>query len=421
MPSSATNAQLAPLTGPVKLRVLHVISGLSPRFGGPANSLELCRALGRQGVQVSLFTNNLAGPGKWLARRGPVRPLGRTHDLTTEGLAVRYFATEWPFRFGYSPTLGHEISKRIREFDVVHIHGLYLYPSSVAAFYARQAHVPYIIEPHGSLAPYIFKHHRYRKWIYELVVERRNLRHAAALHYASGEEMRQAQAIGVRVPALVIPLGINIEDFDRLPRRGSFRACHPHLHGKRLIVFLGRLTRKKGLDLLVEAFVAIADRFSDLHLIIAGPDDEGLGSRLRRRLAQAGLSDRTLFPGMLLGDQKRSLLADTDVWVLPSYDENFGIAAVEAMACGLPVVISDKVHIWPELAKAQAAVVVPCRVRELAAAIEGLLSDRVLRSRLGENARLVVRNHFTWESSAKKLINAYQAMSLRSQNPGLAD
>lgn len=403
------------------LRVLHLISGLSPRFGGPPKVLDMCAELSRQGVQVSLFSNDLDRPGSWFPWGAKSPPFTFPDQVESQAFEVRCFPTKWPSRFGYSPEMAREVSKRIRQFDLVHVHGLYLHPSLIGASLARRHGIPYIIQPHGSLAPVIYGHHRYRKWLYELILERRNLNHAAALHFASRQEMRQAEQLGVKAPGFVLPLGVRLEEFDHLPRRGSFKSQLPKLQDKRLIVFFGRLTRKKGLDLLVDAFSRIATRVPDTHLVIAGPDDEGCGDIVSRRILGLGLSSRVTFTGLLLGEARLGLFADTDVWVLPSHDENFGIAAVEAMACRLPVVLSDNVHIGRQAADANAAVVVPSQPAELAAAIESLLSDPVLCRRLGSNGRELVRSQFTWESAARRIIGAYEAIreaGHRKYDPG---
>jgi glycosyltransferase involved in cell wall biosynthesis len=144
--------------------------------------------------------------------------------------------------------------------------------------------------------------------------------------------------------------------------------------------------------------------------VIAGPDDGGFGRNVVQWSKKAGIAEKTLMTGLLLGDEKAALLADADVWVLPSYTENFGMALVEAMACGLPVVVSDKVNIHREIARAGAGLVVSCDAREVAAGIERLLRDRSLALSLGTAAQRLVASQFTWDRTASRLASLYQAV-----------
>jgi glycosyltransferase involved in cell wall biosynthesis len=401
------------------MRILHLISGLSPRFGGPSKIVDLCEELSRQGVNISLFSNDLDRPGSWNPWRPSSSAYNNAHESEPRSFEIRFFPTRWPSRFGYSPKMAREIALRIREFDLVHVHGLYLHPNLSGCFHARRNGIPYMIEPHGSLAPVIHRHHRYRKWFYEAAFERRNLNRASALHFASTVEMRQAQQLGFTAPGLVLPLGVKLEEFDHLPSRGWFRKRYGQLQDKRLVVFFGRLTRKKGLELLVDAFAIIAHRLPDTHLVIAGPDDEKCGERIAKQARLRGLSNRVTLTGMLVGEERLGLFADTDVWILPSFDENFGIAAVEAMACRLAVVLSDNVHIGRQAAEAEAALVVPCEPKRLAEAVESLLVNPGLRRRLGHRAREFVRREYTWVTSARRIAEAYETIIQSRPSPSL--
>jgi glycosyltransferase involved in cell wall biosynthesis len=313
--------------------------------------------------------------------------------------------------------MARELRRRVSEFDIVHVHSLYLFPTLAAAHYARRFRVPYLIRPHGTLDPYLRRRHRFRKFLYSLLIERRNLNRASAIHYTAQEELELARPLGIRAPGVVVPLGVNGKAFEHLPARGEFRRHYPSLNGKLLVVFLGRLTPKKGLDLLIDAFPLVLRQFRDAHLVIAGPDDEGFGPRVRQWIGKAGVENATTLVGMVEGDRKLALLADTDVWVLPSYTENFGIAAVEAMACGLPIVLSDKVNIHREVSEAQAGLITGCDPVQVAAAISQLLGDQSLRQRLGAAARELVAAKFTWDSAATSLVGLYREL-VRGAVPG---
>ena len=197
---------------------------------------------------------------------------------------------------------------------------------------------------------------------------------------------------------VVVPLGIDIATPTSSPDklRADFAREWPATQGKKVILFFGRLTLKKGLDLLVKAFGRIARSRTDVHLFLAGPDDEGYGCKVRLWLQDEGVLDRATFAGMLTGKRKEAALASADIFVLPSYTENFRLAVIEALAVGIPSVISNKINIWRELSSAGAAVVVNCDAQEVASAILTLLDDAEQRSHLGEAGKRLVAEQFTW-------------------------
>ena len=181
--------------------------------------------------------------------------------------------------------------------------------------------------------------------------------------------------------------------------------------GKSLILHLGRLHQKKGLELLVEAFSRIAGRRDDAHLVLAGSGDRDYVMRIAGMLRELGISDRATITGQLDDDEKLAVLRDADVFVLPSYGENFGISVVEAMACGLPVLISDKVGIWREIADAEAGIVTTCQSEKIADAMARLLDDPGLRLTLGQHGKALVGTQFSAERMAERMETAYQALS----------
>jgi glycosyltransferase involved in cell wall biosynthesis len=192
-----------------------------------------------------------------------------------------------------------------------------------------------------------------------------------------------------------------------LPRRGIFRSQFPEIGDAFLILFLGRLNFKKGLDLLAKSYGIVARQCQAVHLVIAGPDNEGYGQRVRQWLTDEGVLHRATFTGMLLGQDKLAALSDADVFVLPSYSENWGVAVVEAMACGLPVVISDQVNLWQEVAKAEAGLVIPCDPQKLSDALLQLQHDAELREKLGANGRRLAAK-FSWNSAASQMLDVYE-------------
>jgi glycosyltransferase involved in cell wall biosynthesis len=382
------------------MKILHVIANLAPRYGGPSKACwEMARAVAQLGHEVSIYTTNQDGPGELEV------PLDRS--VYREGVEIRYFPIQAPRFWGTSLPLALALRRKIPASDLVHIHSLYLFHNLVAGHWCRQYQIPYLVRPHGTLDPYIHRRHRGRKRLLELLFENRNLRRAAALHFTTAEEAQLAAPFTFQTPAVVVPLGIDLGEFARMPEPGEFRRRHPEIGDKRIILFFGRINFKKGLDILAQAFARVARIRKEAHLVIAGPDDDGYGARVRTWLAEAGVLAQTSFTGMLLGPEKLAVLRDADLFVLPSYSENFGLAVIEAMAAGLPVIISDKVNIWREVQAGGAGRVIPGDAAVLAGEILELLDRPEAARRLGQAGRSLVEERFQWPRIARSLAEAY--------------
>ncbi|SRR5581483_562207 len=407
------------------MRVLHVLASLSPRTGGPSNVLGLARALVRQGLEVTVCSTDLDETGTWLPWHPPQRiSPARQRRSPDEGVEVRFFRANWPSRFGCSWTMAGWLARHIPDYDIVHIHSLYLFHGLIAGHLCRRAGVPYVIRPHGTLDEYHRRHHRLRKRVYDWLIESRNISGAAALHYTSKAEQHDAVAAGVRNRGFVVGLGVDVSEYLSGLDQGLFRASKPELQQKRLIVFLGRVTPKKGLDLLIPAFAEVSQAVPDVHLVLAGPDDEGYAAVVRDLIAKYGVGEQVTWAGLVTGKLKVALLSDADAWVLPSYDENFAVAAVEAMAAGAPIVITDRVGIHEQVSRAQAGLVVEPTVAAVRDGLLALLQDENERRAMGERARRLALTEFSWDTIAAALLREYQALrsppSQRASAPSLA-
>lgn len=381
------------------MKILHVIANLAPRYGGPSQACRhMAAAMAARGHAVSIHTTNLDGP--------LVLDVPTDRPVVEDGVAIHYFPIQTPRFWGTSWPLARGLKRTIPGQDIVHIHSLYLFHDWVAGHYCRAAGTPYLIRPHGTLDPYLHRRHRWRKSVMDVAFQNRVLRHAAAIHYTTDEEMTLAAPFAQGAPGVVVPNGLDMAAYECLPARGAFRARHPEIGGKTIVLFFGRLNFKKGLDILVRAFAAVARQRDDVHLVIAGPDD-GMKAKTVGWLAEAGITGNTTFTGMLLGDDKMALLADCDLFVLPSHSENFGIAVVEAMASGLPVVVSDKVNIWREVVAAKAGVVAPPEAEAFSREMSAILNDPAKRQTLSANARAFARARYDWTAIAERLEAVY--------------
>jgi glycosyltransferase involved in cell wall biosynthesis len=383
------------------MKVLHVLGAIYPERGGPAKvAPELCRALVERNIEASIYTTNLNITGYLNV------PLN--NFVLKDGVRIFHFPVSISRKYGYSRALGGKLKATVEEFDLVHIHSLYMYHSSAAAYYCRKGRVPYIIRPHGTLDPFLRNKSRMKKAIYNFLFEYRDLNHAAAIHYTSqGEKDLAHQAMNIQSPGIVVPIGINVEEYANLPEKGIFRRDYPELEGKFLFLFLGRIDFKKGLDLLCKSFAKIAYLHPDAHLVIAGPDETNYMAKVNGWLSELGVLDRMTYTGMLAGEKKLAAFQDADIFVLSSYTENFGVALVEALASGMPAVITNKINIWQEIDVAKAGLVTDCHDEDFMAGMLSLYTDPDLRAEMGRNARELAREKYDWDKNVELMIKAY--------------
>lgn len=325
------------------------------------------------------------------------------------GVTYRYFRRQLRF-YTFSWPLSQWLAKHIADYDLVHIHALFSYASVPAAFWAARHDIPYIVRPLGTLNRWGMEHRRPRlkalsfRWI-----ESRILRNAAFIHYTSEQECLEAKALGVTSRWEIVPNALS-GDVPGCPP-GRFRARYPQLRHRKIILFLSRFDAKKGLDLLLPAFARVRSQDRNVTLVLAGAGDPDLVARVQEQAQTHGIGSDVIWAGFLRGEEKQAALTDADLFVLPSYSENFGIAATEAMAAGLPVVVSDQVAIHHEIAAAQAGLVVPCQIEPLNQALLNLLNDAQLRSAMGQNGKRLTQQQYALEVVTGKLVSLYNEIA----------
>ena len=381
------------------------------RYGGPiAAAVGLTRELARQGHDVTVMTTNIDGP--------TILDVPVDRAVALDGVGVWYFQVERPRWYYFSRPLARALKSRVAEFDVVHIHSIYLWPTTIAAYWCRKRKVPYLIRPAGSLDPVMFAKSYagwrasslslVKKWLYLNTLGRRDLGGAAGIHYTSQAEMDASRARILKPPQYVLPLGVDLPDGEEAAGGLRLRQRHPELSGKKIVLFLSRLDPVKGLDILLAAMGDLAARRSDFVLVVAGSGSSAYETRLASLLERYGMQDRIVYLGPVEGPDKWSVLRDADVFVLPSYHESFGVAVVEAMAVGLPVVISDRVNIHREVGAAGAGLVTSLDPGEVAAATETLLGDEGLRRRMARAGKTLARERYSWERAATGIARVYE-------------
>jgi glycosyltransferase involved in cell wall biosynthesis len=362
---------------------------------------NLAHSLVQHGIETHVATTDDNGPESLRVPHGvPVMQEGVTYWFFPR--QTDFYSVSWP--------LASWLSRHVREFDVVHIHALFSFAALPAAYCARRDRVPYIVRPLGTLNAWGMKHRRpFLKRLSFLFLERRVLDGAALVHYTSDQERIEAETLRVKSSAVIIPNALPDRVGEAVP--GRFRSKYQELTSRQIILFLSRLDEKKGLHLLLTAFATVRQQVTQAALVIAGAGDPGFVADLKARASSLGITSDVLWAGFLDGDEKQAALVDSDIFVLPSYSENFGIAAAEGMAAGLPVIVSDQVAIHGDVTRARAGLVVPCDARELTTALVRLLRDETLRRRMGEDGKSFARQNYSNDAVTRQVIAAYNQVA----------
>lgn len=386
------------------MNILHVIPSYYPafKFGGPIESVHsLNKCLVTKGVNVCVITTN-AG----LEKRNDIR---LNEWINQDGVLVKYSPYYFYVHYTFSPRLFLESLSEVRKYDLVHITAFWNFPVLAGSIACLANNKPYIISPRGVLYPgAIDIRSRYIKQLYYYFVANHYLRNAGAIHFTTEDERDKiARFIKICSKTVIVPNGVDLNQYKNLPIKGSFKRKYPILQNKRYVLFLGRINKQKGLMLLYEAFEMLSKEENDIYLVIAGPDD-GYLRESKEILRKKSLLDKTLFTGMLLREEKLSALVDCEVFILPSYFENFGMSVVEAMACKTPVVISNKVGIFNDIEQANSGIVVSLKAEDLFKSIRTLLKDNELRERIIINGSKLLQEKYDIRIIADKMIKVYE-------------
>ena len=384
------------------MKVLHVIPSVATARGGPSFAIrELTTGLSAAGITVHRASTNDNGPGLIDV------PLNTPVD--EKGVECYYFARQLRF-YTVSLPFHRWICRNVKNYDLVHIHAMFSYCSNVAAMEAARQNVPFIVRPLGVLNQWGMKNRRPGlKQLSLQFIEKRLIARAALMHYTSEQERIEASWIGVNQRSAIISNAVDIPEH---PQRhaGQLQKQFPQLNGKRIVLFLSRIDRKKGLDLLIAALPAILRNEPNAILVIAGNGDPTLVSELRVQASTLGVGESIVWAGFLEGEQKAAALASSDLFVLPSYSENFGIAVAEALAYGLPVVTTDQVAVHREVSLARAGIVTACNAEQVADAITSILQSDSTRHTFASNARHLAEECFSKSAMIRAVSNMYDSV-----------
>lgn len=384
------------------MRIVHVIASLDPDLGGPpAVSMRLAAAQAAMGHSVAIVCYRVEGAEERTRKAIAKVPGAGALELVEMPPADR---AERLLARGAKPVL----RKAAAEADVFHMHGVWEMLLLAASRAARERGVPYVVRPAGMLDPWCLAQRPLKKKIALAMGYRRMLDGAAYIHALNADEKRLIEPLGIRATVEVIPNGVFLAEVEPLPARGTFRAKHPELGSAPFVLFLSRLHFKKGLDYLADAFALVAGRDTGVRLVVAGPDEGAKGDFEERIAKHERLAGRVHLVGGLYGQEKLAALADCACFCLPSRQEGFSVAIVEALACGVPCVVSKECH-FPEVEESGAGFCTALEARAVAEALERVLADEGLRRRMSEAGRALVRGRYTWPRIAERTVEAYRS------------
>ena len=385
---------------PSRLRTLHVIPSVALSDGGPSRAIGLMEeALAAAGVNMEVATTDYDGPGRrlpgpfddqGLLARGAVPPVRRHFPLLTH-----FYKT--------SPALARWLWRHVTDYDVVHIHALFSFSSLMAAWAARWHGVPYVVRPLGTLTHYgVTQRRPFIKRLSLRWLEGPILQHAAAVHFTAAAEQDEAMRLGLPLRPVVIPLAVATLP---PPDTDGLLARFPALATPGYLLFLSRLDPKKNLESLLKALVRLTLAHPTLHLAVAGDGDPAYVTQLQALAQTLGVAERVTWTGFVDAGLKSAVLSRASVFVLPSFSENFGIAAAEALSAGLPCVLGQGVAIAEAVQAAGAGVSVAPTVEAVASGIETLL--RTADNDIREAARRFAQYHYSVSGLGRGLKRLY--------------
>lgn len=389
------------------MKVLHVIPSVSPVRGGPSQAvLEMVNTLCQQGVTAEIVTTN--DHGQDLLNVPLEQWIKHSLSSSDQSVPVRFFARFSPKisairEFAFSGSFTTWLWQHICDYDLVHIHAIFSYPSTIAMVIARLKGVPYIIRPLGQLCEWSLQQSAVRKKFYLKLIEQSNLNLSAAVHFTSVQEQQESSRLGLKAASFVLPHGLVLPE--QIPNaRSRLRKILEVPNDQPLVLFLSRLHPKKGLEYLIPALAVVKPQFT---FVLAGGGTPEYEAEVRSLLTTHNLIDRTRFTGFVEGEMKDLLLQGADLFVLTSHSENFGVAVLEAMAAGLPVVVTPGVALATVVQQQAVGYVPDLEVGAIAASISDCLTESESRRDMGHRARRFISDHYTWKQIVEQLISVY--------------
>jgi glycosyltransferase involved in cell wall biosynthesis len=386
------------------MKILHVIPAVAPRYGGPSQAvIEMCLALQQASLTVELCTTDADGDGRLAVELDkPSR---------YRGVPTHFFRRDRSEAFKFSRSLARWLDQNVARYDLVHIHAVFSHATYAAARACQRRQIPYIVRPLGTLEPWSMQQKRPRKMLAWYLFFRHLLHGAAAVHYTTEQERELTEQSLNLSKGIIIPNGVT-EALLAVTPNGKFRKQYGIPAEATAVLCLSRLHPKKGIDLLLETFVHLQTKgqLAPWHLVLAGDGEPGYVDQLRDIVRGTAAEAFVHWTGWLEGESKFAALAEANLFVLNSFQENFGIGALEAMACGTPVLLSRQVGLAADVAKHGAGWIVDLQQDGLRSGLLEATANASEARRRGDNARRLVADHFTWSRISVQLQLLYQSL-----------
>ncbi len=373
------------------------MQSIAKEFGGVQTFvLDLAHQQNTNFHEVTILTTDLGSKHK------QIEPVIKKN---VSGIEFIYCKSFGPNLFSWA--FVKVLKKIVNDFDIIHIHGLYRFPMTYAGYLAKKRNKKYILSPHGSLDPYLYNKSTKKllifKKIYQKIFEERLISNAEKIHFTTIEEANLVSHLKFVNNPVIIPIGIDLLKFKSEQTQSSQTCKSTRID----FCFIGRIHFKKGLDMLVLALRKVVDNGINAQLTIIGPDNDGYSEEIKKLINLNSLEKHVIFKQPLWGLDLINAYKQSDIFILPSYSENFGITIIEALACKVPVIISNKVNIFNEINNANAGIVVKCDIDDISEAMIKLsLSDK-LRNELATNGEKLIKSEFTWQKIIKKFNATY--------------
>jgi glycosyltransferase involved in cell wall biosynthesis len=387
------------------LRILHVIPSIAPVRGGPSLAiLEMVKALRSRDVVAEIATTNDNGCDLLNV------PLYQKteHEEVPVWFFPRFSPQIYSIReFAFSSQLTSWLWRNITNYDLLHIHAIFSYPSTIAMCIARLKGIPYICRPLGQLCQWSLQQGYQKKQTYLSLIEKTNLNNSQALHFTAKQEQQEAANLNLKCPSFILPHGINLPP--QVPEaKRKLRHQLQIAENEPIILFLSRLHQKKGLDHLIPALGKLTHK--SFTFVLAGNGDAEYEIEVEKMLDQYNIYAKTHRVGFVQGEYKNLLLQGADIFALTSYSENFGIAVLEALAAGIPGLVTPGVALASVLKQERIGYVTDLNIDAITSTLEYCLNNLPELQQKGDRARQLILEQYTWDKIAAKMIEIYQAI-----------